>query len=47
MDPISIAVNLLGSGIAFFHNVVPGGFGLLLVPLMVFGLATTWAARRS
>jgi hypothetical protein len=30
----------------FFHDLVPGGFGLLLLPLMAFGLVSLIVARR-
>jgi hypothetical protein len=30
----------------FFHDLVPGGFGLLLLPLMALGLVSLLVARR-
>lgn len=47
MDPIGFALGFLAGFVAFFHNLVPGGFGLLLLPAIVFGLLTLWAARRT
>jgi hypothetical protein len=47
MDPIGTALSLLSGFVSFFHDLVPGGWGLLLLPAIVFGLLTLWAARRS
>ncbi|HEX7473681.1 MAG TPA: hypothetical protein VF323_11420 [Candidatus Limnocylindrales bacterium] len=30
----------------FFHDLVPGGFGLLLIPLIALGIVSLLVARR-
>lgn len=30
----------------FFHDLVPGGFGLLLLPIMALGIVSLLVARR-
>ncbi|HEY6056524.1 MAG TPA: hypothetical protein VIV06_00755 [Candidatus Limnocylindrales bacterium] len=47
MDPIGVGWGVVHSFVGFFSNLVPGGFGLLLIPLALFGIATLLAARRS
>ena len=46
-DIVNAAVNVIHSIGNFFHDIVPGGFGLILVPLIVLGLITLWAARKN
>lgn len=47
MDPIGAALGLLQSVFAWFANLVPGGFGLILLPLLILGgIALAAATRR-
>ena len=45
-DPIGTASNLFHDGIAWLQALVPGGFGLLIIPLGVLGLLSLWFAFR-
>lgn len=45
-DIVNAAVNLIHSIGNFFHDIAPGGFGLILVPLIILGLITLWAVRK-
>jgi hypothetical protein len=45
-DLIGAASNLLHNSIAWLQTLVPGGFGLLLIPLGALGLISLWVARK-
>jgi len=45
-DPIGSAANLLHDGVAWLQAFIPGGFGLLIIPLGVLGLLSLWFAFR-
>ena len=45
-DPIGSAVNLLHDALVWFQTLVPGGFGLLLIPLGALAIVSLWMARR-
>ena len=45
-DILNAAVDAFHGVVHFFQTVAPGGFGLILVPLIVLGLITIWVARR-
>jgi hypothetical protein len=45
-DPIGAAANLLHDVIAWFQTLLPGGFGLLIIPLGALGLISLWFAFR-
>lgn len=46
MDPIGAAASFVHSVVAWFQGIAPGGFGLLLVPIVVLGLLALLATRR-
>jgi hypothetical protein len=47
MDQFFNTVGLVAHNIfTFFHDLVPGGFGLILLPLAAFGLVSLLVARR-
>jgi len=46
MDPIGGLVGLVQTVFAWFANLVPGGFGLILLPLGVLGIVALIAAWR-
>ncbi len=43
-DPIGSAVDFVHSAIAWFQTLLPGGFGLLIIPLGVLALISLWFA---
>ncbi len=43
-DPIGAAASLLHNVIVWFQALVPGGFGLLLIPLGALALISLWFA---
>jgi len=45
-DPIGTATNLFHDGVGWLQALVPGGFGLLIIPLGVLGLLSLWFAFR-
>jgi hypothetical protein len=45
-DIVNAAANLIQGIWGFFQNVAPHGFGIILVPLLVLGGITLWAARK-
>ena len=45
-DPIGSAANLLHDVVAWFQSLLPGGFGLLIIPLGALGLISLWFALR-
>ncbi len=45
-DPVDAALHLIQSGVHFFQTLVPGGFGLLLIPLAALGIASLIASRK-
>ena len=47
MDVINQAGNLLSSAFTWLHDLVPGGFGLLILPIGALAIVTLWAVRRS
>jgi hypothetical protein len=38
--------NIAHSIFVFFHDLMPGGFGLLLLPILALGLISILVARR-
>ena len=44
-DPIGTAANLFHDGIAWLQALLPGGFGLLIIPLGVLGLLSLLIVR--
>jgi hypothetical protein len=47
MDAILGTVgNVAHSIFVFFHDLVPGGFGLILLPLIALGIVSLLVARR-
>jgi len=47
MDPIGTVISFLQSGVEFFRTLLPGGFGLLIIPLGALAIVSLWAARKS
>jgi hypothetical protein len=45
-DPIGALVDVLRAIVHFFETVAPGGFGLILIPLIILGVISILAARR-
>ena len=45
-DPIGSAANLLHTVVSWFQTLLPGGFGLLIIPLGALGLISLWFALR-
>ncbi len=45
-DPIGSAGNLFHNVVAWFQTLLPGGFGLLIIPLGALGLISLWFALR-
>jgi hypothetical protein len=45
-DPIGAAANFLHDTVAWFQTLLPGGFGLLIIPLGALGLISLWFAFR-
>ncbi len=43
-DPIGSAVDLIHNAIAWFQALLPGGFGLLIIPLGALALISLWFA---
>ena len=46
MDPIGAIIDILRGIVHFFETVAPGGFGLILIPLIILGVISLLAARR-
>jgi len=46
MDIFGTIGNILHTVFLFFHDLVPGGFGLILLPLIALGLVSLFVARR-
>jgi hypothetical protein len=45
-DPVATAVHILQGIVAFFHTLVPGGFGLILMPLIALGFVSILVSRK-
>jgi len=45
-DIVNGAVNLVHDVFHWFQTLTPGGFGLILLPLIALGLITIWVSRR-
>ncbi len=45
-DPVGAALHLLQGAVDFFQMLAPGGFGLLLIPLIALGIVTIWVSRK-
>jgi len=43
-DPIGAVANLFHNAVVWLQTVVPGGFGILLVPLGALALISLWFA---
>ncbi len=46
-DPIGTISGILSGIFHWFQTIVPGGFGLILIPLAVLGIITLLAARKA
>jgi hypothetical protein len=46
-DPIGAGWSALHGAFVWLNTIVPGGFGLLLIPFGALALASLWAARRA
>ncbi len=46
-DPIGTAVDILHGVFVWFQTVVPGGFGVLLIPLGILAIISLLVARRA
>ncbi|MFI5262110.1 MAG: hypothetical protein ACHQZR_06120 [Candidatus Limnocylindrales bacterium] len=46
-DVINQAVNLMRDAFTWLHDLVPGGFGLLIIPIGALAIVTIVATRRS
>lgn len=44
-DPIGFVVAIVENVVRWLQELVPGGFGLLLIPLAVLGIISLLAAR--
>ena len=44
-DFINFVASVVHNVVHFFQTLLPGGFGLILVPLIVLGAISIWAAR--
>lgn len=47
MDLLNQALTLLHDAFQWLHDLVPGGFGLLIIPVGLLAIVTVFAARRS
>jgi hypothetical protein len=45
MGVIDAIVDVVHNVVVWFQTLVPGGFGLLIIPLAVLGLISLWVAR--
>ena len=45
-DPLDAVLRLMQDAVHFFQTLVPGGFGLLLIPLGALAIASLLAARK-
>jgi hypothetical protein len=45
MNLIDTLANIVHSVVVWFQSLVPGGFGLLIIPLGVLGLISLWVSR--
>ena len=45
-DPIGAAWGFLHGAFFWLDTIVPGGFGVLLIPFGALALVSLWAARR-
>ncbi len=45
-DIVDWIVNAFNGVIHWFQTLTPGGFGLILLPLIALGLISIWATRR-
>ncbi len=45
VDPIGTAIGIVYGIFHWFQVLIPGGFGLILIPLGVLGIITLIAAR--
>jgi hypothetical protein len=45
-DPVGAATQFLQEVLRFFETLAPGGFGLLLIPLIAFGVVTILVSRQ-
>jgi hypothetical protein len=43
-DPIGAVANFLHPGFVWLQTIIPGGFGLLLIPLGALALVSWWSA---
>jgi hypothetical protein len=46
-DPIGTAVDLIHNVVHWFQTLVPGGFGVLLIPLGILAVISLWIAFHS
>jgi hypothetical protein len=46
-DIINWVVDTLHNVVHWFQTVAPGGFGLILIPLIILGIITILVARRA
>ena len=46
MDPIGAIQDILNQIVGFFDSLAPAGMGLVLIPLIVFGIITIVAVTR-
>ena len=46
MDPIGAIQDVLNQIVAFFDSLAPAGMGLVLIPLILFGIVTIIVATR-
>ena len=44
-DVINQVVNVFRDGFQWMHDLVPGGFGLLIIPIVALGIVTIIAVR--
>jgi hypothetical protein len=45
-DPVGTAAHILQGIVAFFATLVPGGFGLILIPLIALGIVSILVSRK-
>jgi len=46
-DIINWVASVLSGILHWFQTLTPGGFGLILLPLIALGLISLWASRRA
>ena len=45
-DPVDMVVQVLQSIVQFFQTLLPGGFGLILIPLILLGIVSILVSRK-